>query len=153
MNINDYIKFEVDRQHRDNYDAFQRAWTVAHINPPGQLSLIFPRFVMMIAKSVEPTRNHFRDPRVWDNLRRSPVTFMHGGSACPPAEVPERFAQWVAIVTDMSDTNGIEDTLIKQLLDIHPWEDGNGRTASILRNWMLGTLDDPTPLPYYYGDN
>ena len=47
---------------------------------------------------------------------------------------------------------GSEEGLIKALLDIHPWADGNGRTASILRNWVYGKLDDPEPLPYYYGD-
>ena len=29
------------------------------------------------------------------------------------------------------------DECIIALLQIHPWVDGNGRTASILRNWML----------------
>lgn len=43
------------------------------------------------------------------------------------------------------------DQWLKALLDIHPWQDGNGRTASIVRNLLCGTLMEPIALPYYYG--
>lgn len=42
------------------------------------------------------------------------------------------------------------DSWTKQLLEIHPWVDGNGRVASILRNWLLRTLENPTIMPYYF---
>lgn len=44
------------------------------------------------------------------------------------------------------------DSWIKQFLDIHPFVDGNGRCASLLRNFFMGTLDTPVTLPYYYGE-
>lgn len=154
MNVNDYIKSEVDRQHRDNYDDFQRAMVYARDVPlTAELDILMPRYLMTIAQLVEP------DVNTWvvvglnvSNLRRSEVSFLHGGTACPAAELPERWSRWLWLF-DTMPLEGNEDEFIKMLLDIHPWEDGNGRTASILRNWMLGTLDDPTPLPYYYGDN
>jgi fido (protein-threonine AMPylation protein) len=74
---------------------------------------------------------------------------MHGGNAARAAEVPRLFERWVSQVSE--EMLGNEDLFIKSLLDIHPWADGNGRTASILRNWMFGNLKDPEPLPYYYG--
>lgn len=63
---------------------------------------------------------------------------------------------WWQEVIDLLDYHPADyrnqvDERIKHLLDIHPWQDGNGRTASILRNWLLRQLDTPEPLPYYYG--
>jgi fido (protein-threonine AMPylation protein) len=45
------------------------------------------------------------------------------------------------------------DEFCKQFLDIHPFEDGNGRVASLLRNTLLRTLDTPDMLPFYYGED
>jgi len=38
---------------------------------------------------------------------------------------------------------------IHAFLKIHPFQDGNGRIASILFNWGMNTMDNPIPLPYY----
>lgn len=35
--------------------------------------------------------------------------------------------------------------------DIHPWRDGNGRTGSILWNWLKGTLSEPQEPPEFWG--
>lgn len=42
------------------------------------------------------------------------------------------------------------DQFIAALLRIHPYEDGNGRLAFVLRNWLLGALGQPEPLPDYF---
>lgn len=34
-------------------------------------------------------------------------------------------------------------------LQIHPWADGNGRTFSLLWNYLKGTIDDPVHPPVY----
>lgn len=168
MNLVDYIYDECHRQHVTNYGDFANALHSANAGPNMELASMmgtdpvrsFEVFVMGIAEMVEPDVNTYDFE---DNLRTSHVGFMHGGSAAPAGEVRERFDRWCGFAFDCV-SNPIQETrfgitheeevdsLIKQLLDIHPWADGNGRTASILRNWMLGTLDDPTPLPYYYGN-
>jgi len=54
-----------------------------------------------------------------------------------PAEVPARmgdFAQWLAASPDTPDT---AFTAHRQLVGIHPFNDGNGRTARLLMNLIL----------------
>lgn len=159
MDLIDYIYDECHRQHVTNYGNFAKAWENATNRSSVDSELQFRAFVLMLAMYVEPDQNAFRnygDP-FNDNLRTSHVGFMHGGSAAPAGEVRERFNRWCEnafyylVESELNPTSNEIDLLIKNLLQIHPWVDGNGRTASILRNWMLGTLDDPTPLPYYYG--
>lgn len=168
MDIVDYIYDECHRQHVTNYGDFAKAWENATNRSSVDSELQFRAFVLMLAMYVEPDQNAFRnygDP-FNDNLRTSHVGFKHGGSAAPAGEVRNHFARWCNnLIFEMNDfqcetiTDYIDqdeqlvDMWIKTLLDIHPWADGNGRTASILRNWMLGTLDDPSPLPYYYGQS
>jgi len=66
----------------------------------------------------------------------------------------ERWNEFAESILDRNYECSVEDadSLIKTLLDIHPFVDGNGRVASILRNLMIGSMDDPQPLPYYYGN-
>lgn len=98
-----------------------------------------------IAELVEPDVNTF------GRFRRTPVTFRSGGHACNWHSVPDATKRLFDALPD-HPINGVDDWC-KALLDIHPWADGNGRTVSILRNWILGTLDYPTALPYYYEEN
>ncbi len=160
MDIVDYIYDECHRQHVTNYGDFAKALHSANAGPNMELASMmgtdpvrsFEVFVMGIAEMVDPDVNTYNFE---DNLRTSHVGFMHGGSAAPANEVHDRFVRWCELAYDIGLANEYEmyaNQLINQLLDIHPWADGNGRTASILRNWMLGTLNDPTPLPYYYGN-
>lgn len=159
MDIVDYIYDECHRQHVTNYGDFAKAWQyAANMNPVDIMGQEhFKLFVLSIAQDLEPEKNA-------RGLRTSHVGFMDGGSAAPVGEVLRHFNRWVAnlffemndfqceTITDYIDQDEqLVDMWIKTLLDIHPWADGNGRTASILRNWMLRTLDDPSPLPYYYG--
>lgn len=37
-------------------------------------------------------------------------------------------------------------------LEIHPWQDGNGRSSTILFNWLNGTLDNPVWAPNFWND-
>lgn len=45
----------------------------------------------------------------------------------------------------------VADMLIKEFLDIHPFTDGNGRLAWIVRTWLLDQWESPEVLPDYYG--
>ncbi len=164
MDVQEYIVSECERQHTLLVDemtaAFNYACTVtADALPGNDIGL----FVQNIARYVEPDVNRWRTD--FTNLRLSHVGFDNGGSACPAGEVAHRFQRWVDQlnyeakdygckgVTEYIDGDiWLVDSYMKQLLDIHPWQDGNGRTASILRNWLLDQMSDPEPLPYYFGE-
>lgn len=163
MNIDQYIHDEVTRQQSvlryEMRRAFDYAGTItADALPGNDISL----FLQNIARHCEPDVNHWRTD--FTNLRTSHVGFANGGKAAPAAEVKERFERlcylWSPDLGKPEQRGGYSvnrskdiEMWIKTLLDIHPWEDGNGRTASIVRNWMLGKMNDPEPLPYYYGSN
>ena len=160
MDLINYIYDECHRQHVTNYGDFADSWDWAKKNT-GQPFLNptqFGTFVQELANKCEPNVNAWRNVAygTHDNLRTSHVGFMYGGNAAPVGEVRERFHRWcegtyqlLTMEYDCSVKAQDIDSLIRALLQIHPWADGNGRTASILRNWMLGTLDNPTPLPDY----
>lgn len=86
---------------------------------------------------VEPD-NHGR-------FRTSPVTFRDGGTAARSNEI-ERLLDTLFM---HGDTLTVEEWT-KQFLWIHPFVDGNGRTAFVLYNVLNGTLDHPEPLPEFF---
>lgn len=161
MQIEEYVKYECDRQHTRKIKEMTEAFTYASNIDEIVSSGAFACFVMHIAKLVEPTVNiNWTHPAplfgmnmggTQVNFRRSHVGFFNGGTACPASEVPDRFDRLIEFTTEPMNSAEI-DLWIKSLLDVHPWADGNGRTASIIRNWMMGQMDDPQILPYYYGE-
>lgn len=88
------------------------------------------------------------EPDNGGRVRQTPVSFPDGSHAIHPDNVERAFTHWL-------DARGRIDTedWIREFLDIHPFVDGNGRTAWILRVWVLGQWDDPEPLPDYYGES
>lgn len=92
------------------------------------------------------------EPRTNSEYRITPVTFNNGGTSSDAKDVPDR----VYALFSFLDFEGQMDQWfindwIKQFLWIHPFVDGNGRTAFILYNWLMGSLDDPAPLPDFFG--
>lgn len=158
MNTWQYVVSEVERQKSTNYDEFADALEFAKVFHSWNSQASPKGFIMLLAEKVEPEVNRFER---MSNLRLSEVGFINGGKATKAADVQHQFSRWCGILEfEANDFGGsiqdyidgdesLCDSYIKQLLQIHPWADGNGRTASILRNWMLDTLDDPTPLPDY----
>lgn len=45
------------------------------------------------------------------------------------------------------------EKFFKEYEDIHPWQDGNGRSGVILFNWLSSTLDDPKWAPNFWNDS
>lgn len=102
---------------------------------------------------VEPVKNR-------NGFRITPVTFKNGGSSANPQEINRlmiRLRDEIAFFqrTPPQSQEGVIfeiDCLVRQFLWIHPFEDGNGRVAFLLYNYLRGTLYFPDPLPYYFGD-
>lgn len=89
-----------------------------------------------------------------EGFRTTPVTFQNGGGSCSAQQIPHAMTRMMEQFPKLYPQAEYEeevtiDEWIKHFLWIHPFEDGNGRTATILRNWLMETLDNPTDLPDY----
>lgn len=78
-------------------------------------------------------------PATFDNGRKAAIAWQH---------VERQMDLWL----DEWNNGTIltAGTLTKLFLDIHPYEDGNGRLAALLWNWRNRTLSNPLPLPDFY---
>lgn len=89
--------------------------------------------VIEIGKCVERRTNAY-------GLRR--VNVMVGSKVCPRWEkVPALLSEWGEWVR--LDVNVEPWDAYRRLLEIHPFEDGNGRASKIVVNWLNGTLLKP----------
>jgi Fic family protein len=52
----------------------------------------------------------------------------------------------------IADKNEYADYMAREFLIIHPFTDGNGRVASLVWNYLRGTIANPEPLPYFFGE-
>jgi hypothetical protein len=85
------------------------------------------------------------------NFRRIPVVFRNGGTATGHPLIFSALRRLTELADSIGQDGGITvDEYVTQLLYIHPFVDGNGRTASIVYNWLSGSLMDPVPLPDYH---
>jgi hypothetical protein len=80
------------------------------------------------------------------HYRTVPASFADGSFAIHPDNVPRAMGNWYAAVGKVD-----VDDYVKEFLDIHPFSDGNGRLAWLIRTWLLGQWANPEPLPDYYG--
>lgn len=109
-----------------------------------------------MAQLIEPVKNITTTSELYfPNFRRTPVSFANMSTAIK-AELVADAVQRLIDQVDLNDALESEraeiiDEIVKALLDIHPWVDGNGRVMSIVHNWLSGTLLTPHELPYYYG--
>lgn len=87
----------------------------------------------------------YRNAKNPNGIRTTPVSFPDGSFGPNAASVP-RAIETLFAHGDRTDPDGF----VKEFLDIHPFEDGNGRVASILWNVLSGTLEEPRMLPYFY---
>lgn len=66
----------------------------------------------------------------------------------PPQQVPTALERLLS----MPQGEKLATVWFKEFEEIHPFVDGNGRTGSLLHNWLLGTLPDPIHPPNLWHD-
>ncbi len=123
-----------------------RAYSYA-VHYPYPRTRLDGEFIRVLGLMVDPENRRYRT---------TPATFKGGTvHAIPASQVPRQ----MDLLID-AFVNGHKDgeprigagEFVKTFLDIHPFKDGNGRTAAIMWNWIRGTLGDPSTFPDFYGD-
>lgn len=96
------------------------------------------------------------EPKNRGMYRRTPVFFADLSTAMAPSLIPSQMTKWWDRIR-LVWTNGqgglhchYVDEMIREFLVIHPFQDGNGRIAWLLRVWLLNQWDNPEPLPDYF---
>lgn len=144
MNINDYIAFETRRQSGTMAEAagMARAWAFLV-----EIELMTTYVISDVAHTINGMGGY----------RQLPAVFNQGSPAANAQSIPRLMDTLIETINEWNHTPLLDDdaieALTKEFLDIHPFADGNGRVASLLRNWMKGTLHNPEIMPYYYGGN
>jgi len=88
------------------------------------------------------------EPGVRPGYRTTEVTFLGGGSANKAASIPRQMEQLVNSGLHKNDP----EEFVRQFLRIHPFEDGNGRTAVVLLNHLAPAPKGYRPLPDFFGE-
>lgn len=137
------IAIECDRQHVGEahrgflFDAYSRAY--AHY----QLGEVLPtaEAVLELAGILEPDN--------YGRLRTTPVTFQNGGGSTAPSQVAHAYGVLFEGLPAMAEEPYVHQWM-REFLYVHPFTDGNGRTAWLLLNWILGRWENPMELPEYF---
>lgn len=102
------------------------------------LDWLTPYGIQTVAAIIEPVNRY--------GFRKIPVTFRSGGTAANAERIPTLIGSLITHINLMS-----VDDWVKEFLWIHPFLDANGRLAWILFNLLNNTLDNPEPLPNFFG--
>lgn len=94
---------------------------------------------------------HDIDPNKAGTYRETPVTFPNGDTGMTPDTIPVAMKRLVECFPEIETIEEI-DNAVQYFLVIHPFRDGNGRCAFILRTWLMGNWDNPERLPDYFGE-
>ena len=95
--------------------------------------------------------NYILLPDDMGDYRRVQVMFRNGTVAAhEPEEIPDAVSRLISHVHD-PEMAMTPDEFCREFLVIHPFRDGNGRTAAILYNLLNDSLDKPVQLPDFFG--
>lgn len=153
INVFDAVCVEAKRQNCREEGAIYLAWAHAEARDLAKRKPISEKAISIVAELVEPSTA--------GQYRRTAVTFASGGSAVAAELVPTAMARWIEGLHDAVSEHHMScnpaaqldvkiiDEFIREFLVIHPFKDGNGRTAWILRTWLRNNWFNPEPLPDY----
>lgn len=145
MNVLDYIAHETERQSGTVREALgmRSALSILAIREYPMTETVIKRISMEITGNGE--------------YRKVPAVFNQGMPAVNARLVPPLMFQLCVAVNDRTifwnSRNHKADIITKEFLAIHPFADGNGRVGSLLWNWLRGSLSNPEPMPYFFGEN
>lgn len=133
-------RIECDRQQVGSVEHgdLAKAYNLTLTKPWQKKSRLSLEDIFALSSIVEPEKAK--------GLRRTPVTFSNGNSGLSPDLVPKALESLLEAQGDIS-----LDYFVKEFLVIHPFLDGNGRTAFLLYNLLAKNLDYPAALPDYFG--
>lgn len=92
-----------------------------------------------------------------DGYRTVPVVFNQGLPGLAPTLIPNAMKRLTAAMAEPQDASlgykALADMYTREFLLIHPFTDGNGRVASLMWNSIRGSIINPEPMPYFFGEN
>ena len=114
-------------------------WLKRHLDYDCRLGIHFTvGLILEVASQIEPVQAA--------SIRATPVTFQNGSLGLNPQLIQR------ALVSLAGQFHSLPaDEFIKELLVIHPFADGNGRTAFALYNFITNRMTAPAPLQDYFG--
>lgn len=134
--VGSYVAIETRRQHDGPYDVgfMLRAWMSAVHDKRQGFQMSLPMIISW-AKMIDPQAN-----KGSATFRTSVV--MIGWESRSAYNLDIQMERWLAAVQD--DYYDAADYAYKAFEEIHPFNDGNGRTGKIIFNWLNDTLLAPT---------
>lgn len=112
------------------------AWNYAqqiYPEPPNEAD------ILLLGRLVEPVKNN--------RGYRTVGVHVGGNVKSHHEDIPRLMERLLAAQDDLSP-----EKWFKEYEDVHPFRDGNGRTGSILLNWLKGTLHKPVWPPNFWDD-